>query len=384
MVYLDAAATTKPKKEVVEAMLPYFNDKWRNPSALYSGATDIKKDIEQARKTVGDFINAKGNEIFFTSSGSESNNWVIQGFVNRCNRLGLFPTVITSTIEHKSILYCVENINADVYYINVDNKGFIKMDMLEDILKFVSSENYENKAILVSLQYANNEIGTIQPIKTLTALAHKYNAIVHTDAVQVFGQMPIDVKELDVDLMSASGHKIHALKGSGFLYKKDGIKIDPLIYGSQMDELRGGTENVPYIMGLSKAVELCDVSHKKVEELRDKRNYFINLLKFEFDCKLNGSNNNRLRLPNNINVTFPQNITGESLLYTLDLSGVQVATGSACNSHSITPSYVLKNVGLSNDDAMKTIRFTLPNDITYEEIDNVIAEIKKSIKLIEM
>ena len=382
MIYLDAAATTKPRKEVVDVMMPYFIDKWQNPSSLYGAATDVKRDIEQARKIVGDFINAKSNEIFFTSSGSESNNWVIQGFVNRCNRLGLFPTIITSTIEHKSILSCVKNVNADVYYVDVDNKGFICLDKLEEILKFIASEDYENKAILVSLQYANNEIGTIQPIKTLTALAHKYNAMVHTDAVQIFGQMPIDIKELDVDFMSASGHKINVPKGIGFLYKKDGIEIDPLIYGSQMNGLRGGTENVPYIIGLSKAVELCDVSHEKVKELCDKRNYFINILKFEFDCKLNGSVIHRL--PNNISITFPQNITGESLLYTLDLSDIQVSTGSACNSHSIEPSYVLKALGLSDEQAMKTIRLTLSNDITYKDIDNVIAEIQKSLKLIEM
>lgn len=380
--YLDNAGTTKPKKEVIDTMMPYFTDKWYNPSSLYGKATEVKKDIEQARKTVGEFINAKGNEIFFTSSGSESNNWAIQGFVNHSLRSGLFPTIITTTIEHKSILACVKNVNADVYYVDVDDKGFICLDMLEDILKFIDSEKYENKAILVSLQYANNEIGTIQPIKTLTALAHKYNAIVHTDATQIFGAMPIDVRELDVDLMSASGHKVNTPKGIGVLYKKDGIEIDPLIYGSQMDGLRGGSENVPYIMGFSKAVELCDVSHKKTKEFCDKRNFFIDLLKERFNCTLNGSYIHRL--PNNINVTFPQNITGESLLYTLDISDIQISTGSACNAHSIEPSYVLKAIGLNNDKAMRTVRFTLSNDITCHEIDNVINEIDKAMKIIEM
>ena len=380
--YLDNAGTTKPKKEVVDAMMPYFYEKWHNPSSLYSKAAEVKKDIEQARKTVGDFINAKSNEIFFTSSGSESNNWAIQGFVNRCNRLGYFPTIITTTIEHKSILSCVKNINADVYYVDVGKEGFICLDMLEDTLKFIDSENYDNKAVLVSLQFANNEIGTIQPIKTLTALAHKYNAIVHTDATQIFGAMPIDVKELDIDLLSASGHKVNTPKGIGFLYKKDGVEIDPLIYGSQMDELRGGTENTAYIMGFSKAVELCDVSHEKTKELCDKRNYFINQLKEKFSCKLNGSYIHRL--PNNINVTFLQNITGESLLYTLDMSDIQISTGSACNSREIKPSYVLKAIELKNDEAMRTVRFTLSNDITYEDIDFVVDEIDKGIKLIEM
>lgn len=385
MIYLDTAATTQPKQEVIDAMMPYFTDKWYNPSSLYGKATQVKRDIENARATVGNFIGAKGSEIFFTSSGSESNCWALQGFTNYCNRIGLFPTIITSRIEHKSILACVENINADVYYVNVDEKGFFKKDHFEYILKFVSEETYKNKAILVSLQQANNEIGTIQNIKELAEIAHKYNAIFHIDATQSFGRIPIDVRELGVDMLTASGHKISAPKGCSILYKKRGIIIDPLIYGSQMDGQRGGTENTAFIMGFAKAVELSSVNKKssfKDNKLLFLRNYFINKLQTTFNCKLNGSTLNRL--PNNINVTFPQNVTGESLVYMLDTSDIYVATGSACNSKSIEPSMTLKSIGLTDEEAMRTVRFSISEDLTTNDIDKVIEEIDKQIKILTM
>lgn len=383
MIYLDNAATTQPKQEVIDAMMPYFIGKWQNPSSLYSSAAKIKKDIENARETVGKFINAKGNEIFFTSSGSESNCWVLQGFVNRCHRLNLFPTIIISRIEHKSILSCVENIDADVYYVDVDNKGYIKKDNLEYILKFVTSETYQNKAILVSLQFANNEIGTIQNIKELADLSHKYNAVFHTDATQAFGAIPIDVTKLGVDMLSASGHKISAPKGIAILYKKKDVQIDPLIYGSQMDGLRGGTENVPYIIGFAKAVELINVNKKdalKNNKTVFLRNYFINKLMNTFDCKINGSTYDRLA--NNINVTFKDNITGEALIYMLDMADVCISAGSACNSHTVEPSYVLKAIGLTDEEAYKTIRISISEELTTQEIDKVIFEIDRQIKVL--
>lgn len=378
MIYLDSAATTKPKPEVIEAMIPYLAEQWFNPSSLYSPATKIKEDIEKARSTIGKFINANRNEIFITSSGSEGNCWAIQGFVNYCNRKNKKATVITSIIEHKSIMECVKYINANVYYVDVDGRGFVNMKMLESLIHEVYNEANE---ILVSLQYANNEIGTIQDCKNIAKLVHKYDGIFHTDAVQAIGQVTIDVKDLDVDLLTCSGHKLGAPKGVGFLYKKNGIKIDPLIYGSQMDSMRGGTENVPYIIGLAKAIELCDVSDKKIIELDERRNYFMRRFIEEFDCKINGSLNSRL--PNNISVTFPQNVTGESLLYVLDMSEIFISTGSACNSKSIKPSYVLKAISLTDEESIRTIRITIPNDITYEQIDYTIDEIKKAIKLIE-
>ena len=218
-IYLDAASTTKVKPEVVEVMMPYLIDKFYNPSALYSEASKIKEDIESARKTIGGFINANSNEILFTSSGSESNCWAIQGFVNRCIARGSNPCVITSVIEHKSILECVDNLNnVDVHYIGVDKEGFVNISQLKDMLFY--AKYICNEEVLVSIQFANNEIGTIQHIKDIATEVHRFNGVFHTDAVQAFGHIPIDVQELDIDMMTVSGHKIGTPKGVGFLYKK--------------------------------------------------------------------------------------------------------------------------------------------------------------------
>ena len=377
-IYLDAAATTKPNKKVLDVMMPYFYEKWHNPSSLYGDSNSIKRDIERARDVIGYFIGAKRNEIFFTSGGSESNCWAIQGFVNECLLNNERPLIITSTIEHKSIMECVLNANANSFYVEVDSEGFIDMGRLEQLLSCVENANHKT---LVSIQFANNEIGTIQHIKEIAELAHRYNALFHTDAVQAFGQIDINVNDLDIDMLSASGHKIGAPKGIGFLYKKNGVEIQPLIYGSQMDGMRGGTENVPYIIGMAKAIEL--IQEDEEYELRTVilRNNFIAQLK-ALGCRINGSLD--YRLPNNINVTFPHNISGESLIYMLDMSGIYVSAGSACNSRSIEPSYTLKAIGMSNEDADKTIRITIPSDITMNEIDRTVCEIEKSIKLIEL
>lgn len=378
MIYLDAASTTKPKQEVIKAMMPYFVEWWQNPSSLHSESVRIKEKIEEARSIIGKFIGAKGNEIYITSSGSEGNCWAIQGFVNRCNRRRKNAAIITSLIEHKSIMECVKHMKANVRYVSVDEYGFINMAQLESFLREAYSEANE---ILVSIQFANNEMGVIQDCKSIAELVHKYNGLFHTDAVQAVGQIPIDVEKLGVDLLTCSGHKIGAPKGVGFLYKKNKVEIDPLIYGTQMDAMRGGTENVAYIIGISKAIELCDISNDKFREMCNKRNYLINCLEVKFDCELNGDS--YYRLPNNINVTFPQNITGEAMLYMLDMSDIKISVGSACNSKSIEPSYVLKTIGLTDDDAMRTIRITLSDNITYEEIDKVIEEIDKAIKIIK-
>lgn len=377
-IYLDNAATTKTKSEIVEAMMPYFTERYYNPSSLYSPATKIKEDIEGARKIVSNFIGANGDEIYFTSSGSESNCWAISGFCHYWNTLKVRPIIITSTIEHKSILECVKNMIADVYYVDVDKSGLIKLDTLSELLNDVS---LWGSPLLCSFQLANNEIGSIQNIKKISNILEHCGGILHVDGVQAFSQIPIDVNELGIDMLSASGHKIGCPKGIGFLYIRKGATISPMIYGSQMGGMRGGTENVPYIMGMAKAVELCEITPQKNIELCEKQLYFMRRLVEDFDCKINGSVNNRL--PNNINVTFPQNITGESLLYMLDMSNIMVSTGSACNSKSIEPSHVLKAIGLTDEDALRTIRITISNDITYEDIDFVINEIKKTIKLIE-
>jgi cysteine desulfurase len=262
----------------------------------------------------------------------------------------------------------------------VDEYGLMDLKHLKTQLSILTKR--KNQPILVSIIYANNEIGSINDIKVASNLVHKYGGVLHVDATQAFGHIPINVKELGIDMLSASGHKISSvLKGVGFLYKSEDVEINPLIYGTQSNGLRGGTENTFGIVGLDKAIDFCDISNEKIEETVKKRDYFIGLLQSEFGCKLNGHPTNRL--PNNINVTFPQNITGESLLYTLDLSGIQIATGSACNSVLIEPSHVLKAIGLSDEDAMKTIRISLSDDITYEDIRKTIREIRKGISLTE-
>lgn len=378
MIYLDAAATTQPKQEVVQAMMPYLIEQWYNPSSLYNSSVKIKDDIERARKFVGNFIKATGDEIYFTSSGSESNCWAISGFCHYWNILNVRPVIVTSTIEHKSILECVKNMIADVYYIDVDKDGFIKLDVLSELLNDISLCGLP---LLCSFQLANNEIGTVQDIKKISNIVRQYGGVLHTDCVQAFGQIPIDVDEMGIDMLSVSGHKIGCPKGIGFLYIRKDTDISPMIYGTQMNGKRGGTENVPYIIGLSKALEFCNTSVEYLKEMCDKRDYFINCLKTKFGCKLNGHPTKRL--PNNISVTFPHNITGESFLYMLDMSDIQISTGSACNSKSILPSYVLEAIRLGNEDAIKTIRITLPNNITYQDIDKVIEEIDKIIKIIE-
>lgn len=379
-IYLDAAATngfTSVDKVIIDEITCAMKYYWQNPSSLY--ATEVKDKIDECRKNIADFIGAKPEEIYFTNGSSESNNMAIRGFVDWADsEFGRDVVVITTKIEHKSILELVKNpcLNAVVRYCDVDKNGVIDYEHLEKELSMCRFF-----PTLVSVGMANNEIGTIQDIKTISNLVHKHGCKLHVDATQAVGKIPIDVEELGIDMMSVSGHKISpVLKGIGFLYKRNGIGIKPLIYGVQERGLRGGTENTFGIIGLSKAIECCDVNYETIEDTIELRDYFINKLESKSGCKLNGCR--EYRLPNNINVTFPQNVTGEALLYTLDLSGIQISTGSACNSSSIEPSHVLKAIGLSDEDAMKTVRFTLADDTTYEDIDYVIDEINKSINLI--
>lgn len=389
MVYLDAAATAKYTNTddiIVNTITQAMRDSWMNPSSLY--ATNVRNKINKCRANIANFIKAQPDEIYFTSGSSESNNWAIRGWVDQawCDKMtkggeDYFPKtphVITISTEHKSILSLIkdESLSCFKHDCPVDRYGIVILESLERLL-----QTYESEPILVSVCMANNEIGVVQPIELISDLVHKYNGIFHIDATQAFGHIPIDVEKLGIDMMSVSGHKISpVLKGIGFLYKRNGINIRPLIYGNQENQLRGGTENTFGIIGLSKAIELCDVSHKKVDELCKIRDYFIELLVFKFGCKLNG--HDKHRLPNNINVTFPQNITGESLLYMLDTSNVLISTGSACNSKSIQPSYVLKAIGLSDDESMRTVRFSLSDDITYKDIEFVIKEIERAISII--
>ncbi len=380
MIYLDSAATANYGNKdniIIDTITSAMKKYWQNPSSLY--ATNVKEEINRCRKHIAEFIGAKPDEIYFTSGASESNNWCVRGWVDKNVNSCSMVNIITTPIEHKSILEAVNNPNlgACIRYCNVDKYGLVDYNSLKRLLSF-----REGEPILVSIGMANNEIGTIQNIDEISELVHRYGGILHVDATQAFGHIPIDVDKLGVDMMSASGHKISpVLKGIGFLYKRNSIDIQPLIYGAQENGLRGGTESTFGIIGLGKAIELCDVSLTNANKMCEKRNYFIDLLESKFDCKLNGS---EFRLPNNINVTFPQNITGESLLYTLETSNIFISTGSACNSKEISPSYVLRTIGLSKDETMRTVRFTLSDDITYEQIDKVIDEIDKAIKVIEV
>lgn len=379
--YLDMAATTPVKQEVIDAMMPYLTEKWYNPSSLYSNSTYAKIVIDNSRKTIADFIGAKPNEIYFTSGGSESNCWAIQGFVNSRLAKQKLPFIITTPIEHKSVLECVENQNMTVvHYLSVDEDGFIDTDELNDVIGFLLGEGADANDILVSIQYANNEIGTIQDIMNIADTVHMYGCAFHTDAVQAFGHERIDVGLLGIDMMSASAHKIGGCKGTGFLYIRDGIEIKPLIYGSQMDGMRGGTENVAGIVGMAKAVELARDNISGNASVAMNRDYFINKL-ITIGCKLNGPSDNRLA--NNINVMLPYDINGESLLYSLDVDDIQIGTGSACNSRSIESSHVLKAIGLSDRESQSCIRITIPDDITMNDIDEVVESIDKSIKVLK-
>lgn len=386
-VYLDSAATTKPKKEVIDAMMPYLTDEWYNPSSLYKSATNIKNKINEARATIAKLVRVDSDEIYFCSSASEANNWAIQGFVNNCISRGKQPVVITSVIEHKSIMLCVENLHTKVHYIGVDNKGNINIKQLEKLLEKYHTQN--NTEILVTIQYANNEIGTVQDIVKISKLAHQYNAIFHTDAVQIFGKIFFLIGYLnDVDMMSVSGHKFGCPKGIAFLYKKNGIKINPLIYGTQENNMRGGTENVPYIIGLAKAIEYAKGDFVwYLNSIFDKKEYIMHKLYDKFDCKFNNPDFSKasiIAIPNIISITFQQNISAESLVYMLDMGGIQISTGSACNSHSIESSYVLKAIGLSDEEAQRTIRISFDDDITKEQIDEFVDELEKCIKLLSL
>jgi len=375
-MYLDCAATTKPKQEVVDTVMEYLTKRWYNPSALSTDSATVKKDIDNARNIVAKSIHAKnGDNIFFTSGGSESNCWAIQGFINnRLNNMHV-PYIITTKIEHKSIMECTKNQTlATVYYLDVDSDGFISIEELNDTISLMLSIGVEPKDILVSIQFANSEVGTIQNVITIGNVVHMYGCVFHTDAVQAFGHVYIDVDTMGIDMLSASAHKIGGCKGTGFLYVKNGIEINPLIYGSQMNGMRGGTENVAGIMSMAKAVELIDLN--KANNLKFTRDYFIDKL-IGIGCRLNGPRNHRL--PNNINVMLPNNINGEGFVLVVSMDSIDIGTGSACNSHSIEPSYVLKAMGLTDNEADCSIRISIPDDMTMDDVDDVVNIIKANI-----
>lgn len=387
-MYLDVSSTTKPKSAVISAMMPYLTEDYFNPSSLYSDAQRVKIVLDKAHETVAKSINAKPNEIYFTSGGSEANCWAIQGFIsNRLNR-NKIPYIITTKLEHKSILDCVKNQRGAVKkFIGVDYYGFVDPDELSNAIADFINMGAKPKDILVSIQFANNEVGSIQNIIALSDVAHMYGCVFHTDAVQAFTHTYIDVDMMGIDMLTASAHKIGGCKGTGFLYIRNNVKIDPLIYGSQMNGKRGGTENVAGIVGMATAVKLAKDDYKNSDAIAMKRDYFMYKL-LQLGFKINGvlpddDDENHKRLPNNINVMLPDGIGGEVLLYALDVDDIQIGTGSACNSRSVKPSHVLKAMGRTDDECAQSIRITIPNDMSMDDIDEVVKSIEQGIKMLK-
>ena len=364
-IYLDNAATTPVRKEVVDAMLPYFTESFGNPSSVYQIAQMNKKAIDDARETIASVLGAKANEIFFTSGGSEADNWALKGIAYAHKAKG--NHIITSKIEHHAVLHTCEFLEKngfEVTYLDVDEYGMVHPEDVEKAIK--------DTTILISIMYANNEIGTINPIKEIGAIAKAHKIPFHTDAVQAVGQVRIDVNEQNIDLLSLSGHKINGPKGMGVLYIRRGLKIENLIHGGAQERgRRAGTENVPGIVGLAKAMELAytdfDAKIEKMTKLRDKLIHGI--LQAIPYTKLNG--HPTMRLANNSNIGV-QYVEGESLLLLLDMNGIAGSSGSACTSGSLDPSHVLLAIGIPHEKAHGSIRFTLGSQNTEEEIDKVI------------
>lgn len=364
-IYLDNAATTPVRKEVVDAMLPYFTESFGNPSSVYQIAQMNKKAIDEARETIASALGAKANEIFFTSGGSEADNWAIKGIAQAHKAKG--NHIITTKIEHHAVLHTCEFLEKngfEVTYLDVDEFGMVHPEDVEKAIK--------DTTILISIMYANNEIGTINPIKEIGAIAKAHKIAFHTDAVQAVGQVKIDVVDQNIDLLSLSGHKINGPKGMGVLYIRRGLKIENLIHGGAQERgRRAGTENVPGIVGLAKAMELTytdfDAKIEKMTKLRDK---LINgLLQSIPYTKLNGHPTMRLANNSNIGVEY---VEGESLLLLLDMNGISGSSGSACTSGSLDPSHVLLAIGVPHERAHGSIRFTLGSQNTEEEIDKVL------------
>ena len=373
LIYLDNAATTKTAPEVVEAMLPYFSEFYGNPSSIYSLAGESKKAIDQARETIAGALGAQPEEIYFTAGGTESDNWALKAAAEYYRKKG--NHIITTKIEHHAILHSCQQLEKqgfEVTYLDVDENGVVKLEELKKAIRPTT--------ILISVMYANNEIGTIQPIQEIGEIAHEKGILFHTDAVQAFGQLPIHVDDCHIDMLSASGHKLNGPKGIGFLYIRKGVKIRSFIHGgAQERKRRAGTENVPGIVGLGRAVERAvKTMEERTAEERELRDYLIGRVLAEIPyTRLNGHRS--LRLPNNANFSF-QFIEGESLLIMLDMEGICGSSGSACTSGSLDPSHVLLAIGLPHEIAHGSLRLTLNEENTKEELDFVVESLKRIIE----
>ena len=373
MIYLDNAATTKTAPEVVDAMLPYFSEYYGNASTIYSLGAESKKAMDHARQTIADSLGAKPEEIYFTAGGSESDNWALKATAEAYASKG--KHIITTKIEHHAILHTCEYLEKrgfEITYLDVDRDGLISLDELKAAIR--------PDTILISVMFANNEIGTIEPIAEIGEIAKEHGVLFHTDAVQAYAQVPINVDEMHIDMLSASGHKLNGPKGIGFLYIRKGVKIRSFVHGgAQERSRRAGTENIPGIVGLGAAVEramrIMDSKTRKEIELRD---YLIGRLENEIPhCWLNGHRTKRL--PNNINFSFLF-IEGESMLIMLDMKGICASSGSACTSGSLDPSHVLLAIGLKHEEAHGSLRLTLSEESTKEEMDIVAEEVKKIVQ----
>ena len=372
LIYLDHAATTAVHPDVLKEMLPYFTDKFGNPSSVYGFAANNKNKLTEARETIAGALGAKPEEIYFTAGGSESDNWALKCTAEAYGVHG--GHIITTKIEHHAILHTckyLENRGYDVTYLDVDENGLVDLNTLEAAIR--------PDTFLISIMFANNEIGTIEPIKEIGEIAHRHGILFHTDAVQAFGQIPIHVDEMNIDMLSASGHKFNGPKGIGFLYIKKALKLKSFIHGGQQERgRRAGTENVPGIVGIAKACEIAmaemEERMKKETELRD---YLIERILKEIPyTRLNG--HSRKRLPNNVNISF-QFVEGESILIMLDMAGICASSGSACTSGSVDPSHVLLAIGLPHEIAHGSLRLTLGYENTKEEMDTVVDNLKRII-----
>lgn len=368
LIYLDNAATTAVRPEVVEAMLPYFIENFGNPSSVYDFAAKNKKAVNDSRQIIADTLHADMRDIYFTAGGTEADNWALIATAEAYQEKG--KHIITSKIEHHAILHTcdyLEKRGFEITYVDVDEKGIVRLDRLQDAIR--------PDTILISVMFANNEIGTIQPIQEIGRIAKEHGILFHTDAVQAFGQIPIDVEQYNIDMLSASGHKLRGPKGIGFLYIRKGLKLRSFIHGgAQERKRRAGTENVPGIVGFGKAVSLAAASmeerRKQETEVRD---YLIQKIETGIPyCRLNGHRSERL--PNNVNFSF-QFVEGESLLIMLDMEGICASSGSACTSGSLDPSHVLLAIGLPHEIAHGSLRLTLSEDISKEDADYVVEKL---------
>jgi cysteine desulfurase NifS len=374
-IYLDNNATTPIAKEVRDIMLPYLTDLFGNPSSIHVSGREAKEAIEQARRQVAKLINTMPRRIIYTGGGSEADNLALKGAAFKLRDKG--NHIITTNIEHPAVLRTcsfLEKLGFEVTYLEADTDGLINLKQLRESIKA--------ETILVSIMLANNEAGTILPIKELAIVAHTKGVLFHTDAVQAIGKIEVDVDELGVDLLSISGHKFHSPKGVGALYIKKGVYLEPLIHGGgQENGLRAGTENVASIVGLGKAAELVSFSlneASRIKSLRDKLERGIKKLLPE--TKLNGPKNNRL--PNTLNVTLP-GIRGETLVIEMDKNGISLSSGSACNSGSPAPTHVLLNMGRTEEEAHSSVRFSLSVFTTEKDIDDTLKILEKVIKQIK-